>query len=308
MMNMIKIFAVLLSAAGFVLTGAEPLTVSCTTYPVWLLTREITRGADGVKTELMIPAGTGCPHDYVLTPADMRKLGAKNLLVVRNGLGMDDFVLKPLAKMNPRAKVIEACEGLPVLYAECGCSHDHGHKEDHGHHKHSIANPHLFASPDSALGMVGKITLGLCKADPDRAGVYWKNEAVFVRKLRGLLAEMDQLRPKVSGKNIAVQHGIFDYLANSLELKTAVEIHGEGIAPSAAEMGKMARLIRKQKVAVIFTEPQYSAGTARTLARECGIKTVQLEPLASGPADPPEDHYVKVMRENLKKIRSVLAQ
>ena len=156
--------------------------------------------------------------------------------------------------------------------------------------------------------MTVKITAELCRADPARAAVYRKNEAAFAGKLRTLMEEMKQLRKSVSGKSIVVQHGIFDYLARALGLKIAAEIQSEGIAPSAAEMGKMARLIREQRVTVIFTEPQYSAGTARTLARECKIKTVQLEPLASGPADPPEDYYVKVMQDNLKKIRSVLAE
>ena len=311
-----QLLMLLVWAGVLALAGAEPLTVGCTTYPVWLLTREITAGVKNVRTELMIPAGTGCPHDYVLTPADMRKLGTKNLLVVRNGLGLDDFVLKPLQKMNPKAPVLEVCRGLPVLYEECSHDHGHDHKHDHdhdhagehhhGHHAHP--NPHLFASPDMARGIAANIAQGLCRADGANASAYRKNAAELDRKLRGLTDEMAQLKGLVRGKNIVVQHGVFDYLARALELKTAAEIQGEGAAPSAAAMRKLVKIIREHQVAVIFTEPQYSANSAKTLARECRIPVCQLDPLAGGPADPPQDHYVNVMRENLKKIREVLVK
>ena len=312
-----KVLTVFLAIFSLSVIGAEFLTVNCTTYPVWLFTRQITGGVKNVRTELMIPAGTGCPHEYVLTPADMRKLGTKNLIVVRNGLGLDDFVLRPLQKMNPKAPVINACEGLAVLKSECSCRHDHHH--DHGHHHdhdsdhhhdhdHHHGNPHLFASPDTALGMVGNIVNGMCKADPKNAEVYRRNGAVFEAKLRDLMTEVAKLKPLVRGKAVVVQHGVFDYLARALDLKIAAEIQGEGIAPSAAEMRKLAGTIRREKVAVIFTEPQYSVQTAKTLSKECRIGICQLDPLASGPADPPRDFYLITMRENLKKIRGALAK
>ena len=303
--------AILLTVLAGVLAGAENLTVNCTTYPVWLLTREITAGVKDVRTELMIPAGTGCPHEYVLTPADMRKLGAKNLIVVRNGLGLDDFVLRPLEKMNPKAPVIDACAGLAVLHSECGHDHHHGHDDHDGHdehHHHEHVNAHLFASPDTALGMVGNITGGLCKADPANAEEYRKNAAKFGAELSRLVREAEALKPAVKGKAVAVQHGVFDYLARALGLTVAAEIRGEGTAPSAAEMRKQVKILRDQRVRVIFTEPQYSAHTASALARECGIPICQLDPLASGPSDPPRGYYSRMMRENLEKIRSVLSK
>ena len=301
-------------------SAADLLNINCTTYPVWLLTREITDGVKNVRTELMIPAGTGCPHEYVLTPADMRRLGRKNLIVVRNGLGLDDFVLRPLQKMNPKAPVIDACAGLNFLESECSCGHDHGKhslghehgKHSHGdaeeHHHHHQVNPHLFASPDTASGMVGNIVNGLCKADPERAAEYRKNAAAFDAKLRELVIETEKLKPILGGKTVVVQHGIFDYLARLLDLKIVAEIQGEGIAPSASEMRKLVETIRRKKVAVIFTEPQYSAQTAKTLAKECRIGICSLDPLAGGPDDPPQDHYLVTMKENLNKIRGALTK
>lgn len=280
--------------------GAADLKVFCTTYPVWLLTRELTDGVKGVRTELMIPAGTGCPHEYVLTPGDLRKLGTPNLLVVRNGLGLDDFMLKPLRKVNPEAGVITACEGLDVLRGEC--HHDH-----HGEHEHT-ANPHLFASPDTAAGMIANIGAGLRKHDPAHADAYRRNEEIFRKKLQQLTAEMAQLKKDCAGKTVAVQHEIFDYLMRGLGLHIAAEISPEGTMPSAAGMKEMIRKFRKEKVSLILTEPQYPSRLAETLAKECGIPVCSLDPLAGGPERPGKDYYIRVMSGNLEKLRKALSK
>ena len=112
--------------------------------------------------------------------------------------------------------------------------------------------------------MVGNIVNGLCKADPEHAAEYRKNAAAFDAKLRELVIETAKLKQLVGGNAVVVQHGIFDYLARLLDLKIVAEIQGEGIAPSASEMRKLVETIRRKKVAVIFTEPQYSAQTAKT--------------------------------------------
>ena len=80
------------------------------------------------------------------------------------------------------------------------------------------------------------------------------------------------------------------------------------MAPSAAEMRHLVESIRRNKVTVIFTEPQFSSRVAELLARECRIPVCKLDPLANGPVNPPPGYYVRVMNENLSRIRSVLVR
>jgi len=313
-----KLWFVLLSAVcAAAMSAADARPVYCTTYPLYLFTKNLTRNCPDRRVELVIPPGTGCPHDYVLTPADMRKLGIKNLIVVRNGLGMDDFILKPLAKMNPDAVVIDATRGLRTLEEKpsCGYGHEHAEKSDahgeHGHehgHTHGGRNPHLFASPVTAMGMVENIARGLEKADPAHAALYRANAKAYLEKLNALKKQIDALAPRVKGHAVVAQHGIFDYLAEALGLKVAAAISDGKTSPSAAEMKALIREIKEKKISVIFTEPQYPARTAEALARECGIRTVRLDPVASGPADAPGDYYEKVMENNLKIIQSVFVK
>lgn len=316
-----RLWFILLSAVcAATLCAAEERPVYCTTFPVYLFTKNLTRDCKNIRVELIVPPGTGCPHDYVLTPADMRKLGTRNLILVRNGLGIDDFVLKPLAKMNSGAVVIDATQGLRTLEEKyfCSCGHDHGHEakaDEHKHaeksgehehgHSHGLRNPHLFASPVTAMGMVENIARGLEKADPANAALYRANAKAYLEKLNVLKKQIAALAPFVKGHAVAAQHGIFDYLAEALGLRVVATISDGQTAPSAAEMKELIHEIKEEKVSVIFTEPQYPARTAKALARECGIRTVRLDPVASGPADAPSNYYEKAMENNLKTIRKV---
>ena len=65
---------------GTALTAADQ--VFCTTFPVYLFTRNIMQGAPR-QPELLLPANLGCPHDYAVTPQDLRKVsGGSPLLLV----------------------------------------------------------------------------------------------------------------------------------------------------------------------------------------------------------------------------------
>ena len=72
----------------------KPLGILCSTFPMALFTRNIVDSADQVTVELLIGAQVGCPHDYAVTPADVRKVARADILVI-NGLGMEDRFCHP---------------------------------------------------------------------------------------------------------------------------------------------------------------------------------------------------------------------
>ena len=306
-LNMRKfLFILFFLSFAVALPAMEELPVFCTTFPIYLFTKNLTKNCKNVRVELIIPAGTGCPHNYVLTPGDMRKLATENLILIRNGLGIDDFFLKPLAKMNQENRVIDATKGLRTLEEFSSCGHGHTHGIIHHHkHIHNDRNPHLFASPTTAMGMIVNIADGLEKMDPANAACYRANAEAYLEKLKKLNKQIEELSPLVKGHVIVAQHSIFDYLAEALGLKVAAKIFDETTSLSASEMKVLVRKIEEQNVSVIFTEPQYSARTAQAIAKECGIITVSLDPLASGPENAPDDYYEKVMENNLKMIKQI---
>lgn len=292
------------AATGF----AAPRQVLCTTFPLYQITRQVADGRDGVEIALLLPASLGCPHHYALTPADMRKLAAADVLIV-NGLGLEEFLGAPVARANPRLKTVDSSVGIQdLIRTEASCPH-HGLDGacDHDHH-HGEVNPHLFASPRMSGRLALHIAAELSKLDPDGAGLYFPNASAYARRMDALADEMAAAVAALPNRRIAQPHGVFDYLARDIGLEIAAELQPHGLEPSAAEMLALLKTIREQQVGAVFYEPQYPDKVARTLAREAGIPSAELDPGASGPYPAPLDHYETVMRRNLETLVHVLGE
>jgi len=293
---------------GKVSPAGAPRKILCTTYPVYLLVREVAEGGP-IRPELLLPPDTGCPHDYSLTPGDLMKLSGDGTLLIRNGLGLDDALWKTALAANPALRSVSLADGAAdVIHEDDDDEEEHEeHKHDamcgHDHHHHDgeQGNGHLFASPDTAAWMVENAVRALAGFDPDNAALYEKNGKKLQSELAKLAGEFRTAGLK--GRRIAVQHDIFAYLARLSGMEIEVSLHAEeSQSLSPALIAGICRKIREKKVTVLYAEPQYSRETAELIAREAGIVYCVLDPCASGPADPEPGYYVKVMRENLEKL------
>ena len=316
-----------LGLLGVVVGAAEaPKNILCTTFPVYQFTRAVAAGREGGggTVSLMLPAGLGCPHDYVLTPQDMAKVSGADILVV-NGLGLEEFLGAPVQRANGRLRTVDSTAGIPDLLEFTGdenAEHHGGHGEEndndsdndngHGHdceHEHVGVNPHLFASPRMAAKMVMNIAVGLAAADPAGAALYTANAKAYAKRLETLSAEFVAAGKTLRNNRIVTQHGVFDYLARDMgiDIVAVVQAHA-GQEPAAAEMLSIIKTIRATKAGAIFTEPQYPERIAQTLAKETGIATAMIDPVASGPDDANPDYYETVMRQNLATLQRVLGE
>lgn len=293
--------------------SAEQLTVLATTFPMYLFTRGVVAGRDRVRVDLMIPAQMGCPHDYALTPQDMRRLAAADVLVI-NGLGLEEFLGAPLARANPDLRVIDSSAGVDDLLPLTAAAPPGPRVKDHDHdHAHAGAaravNPHLFASPRQAARLVATIAGELAKIDPEGAPLYQANGHALGERLHRLADEFSSLAGRLGNTRIVTQHGVFDYLARDtgLAIVAVVQAHA-GQEPSAAEMLAIVRTIREHGAGALFTEPQYPAAIGRTIAAEADIPAATLDPAATGPEQPPADYYEQAMRANLATLERTLGR
>ena len=314
------VMAACFASAGLILpqaasaaAGQGKLRILATTYPVYLLARNVVQSNPGAQVDLLIPAQTGCPHDYALTPKDMQKLAQADVLLL-NGLGLDDFMLKALPNAKPGLVVVDSSAGITPLKEDSAHEdgdedhdgHDHaarqGHEESgHGHHHdHGGVNPHAFASPRLAAVMVKNMAQGLAKADPQNAASYESNASAYEKVLSGLSERLAALGNKAPNKGIALMHDALSYMARDGGLEVVAVIQeDEDAQPSAGRLITVAKILREHKPALIASEPQYSDKAVQTLAREVGIPAAQLDSLASGPASPSLDHYEKTMNNNI---------
>ncbi|NLX19434.1 MAG: zinc ABC transporter solute-binding protein, partial [Desulfobulbus sp.] len=294
----------------------KQLTVLTTTFPLYQFTQNITRDVTGVTVELMIPAQTGCPHDYFLTPGDMRKLERADVLIM-NGLGMEDFLHGAIKKAGAGLKVIDSSAGIKGLIAyEDAKPHDSGEREQPsqnkeqrytGHDHSSTFNPHLFASPHMAALLVHNIGQAMAGLDPSNAGRYAVNAKQYSRQLNELGQAFVALGKRLKNNRIVTQHGVFDYLARDMGLRVVAVVQAHaGRQPSAAEILRITQEIKKRHAGVVFTEPQYPEAVGTAIAREAGIPVARLDPVASGPQQAPLDYYEQVMHQNYLTLEQTL--
>ncbi len=287
-------------------SAEKQMSVLCTTFPIYQITRNVAQGSTGVNVELMLPSTLGCPHDYSLTPRDMQKLAKADVLVI-NGLGMEEFLGAPIKRANSRLAIIDSSAGIRNLLEYTEEDHDiREHREENGHH-HEGHNPHLFASPRMCGLLAVNIARGLSKADPKRAGIYSRNATDYKYKMDRLADEFTSQVKKLKNRNIVTQHGAFDYLARDAGLRIVAVLQSHpGQEPSASEMLSIVKKIKKYKAGAIYYEPQFSSKTPQALSKETGIPATILDPCATGPENAGLDYYESIMRRNILTIKSTL--
>lgn len=275
------------------------VSIVCSMFPVWLFTRNVTRDVPGVSVTLLLPATLGCPHDYVVTPTDVRRLEKADILVV-SGNGLDDFAADQYRSLHPAGKLVVASEP----------DGDEGHHGDHANehgHTGNEADAHQFASPRRAAEMVKRIGAGLAEADPRNAERYTRNAQTYARRLVALHEELRNAVSALPNTRIITQHSVFDLLAQDigLDIVGVIQAHA-GHDPSAQDVMALVAKAKSARAAAVMTEPQYPPKLGRTIAREAGIRTGVLDPVAGGPEDAQLDYYEETMRANLRTLQNVL--
>ncbi len=281
-------------------SAAEDLL--CSTYPVYLFTRNLAEGRDRFQVNLMIDSARGCPHDYAPTPAELERLSQARVLVI-NGLGLEGFLGRALKVARPDLKILDASGGRapggsaepPVILI----GKEAAAAMFAGHH-HDGPNPHLFVAPGPASAMVSNIAFGLTELDPEGADIYRNNAARLSREMTELSAAFDAARARLGGPKVIISHSVFEYMTQALNMTVVATVEEEdGAEPSAARLAELVRLARREGVRAVLVDPQGNLNLARTLGSEARIPVAVIDPVAAGPLDAPLDYYRKVMLTNL---------
>lgn len=299
-------FSLFLSVFSAVSLLAE-VNVLCTTAPVTLLAKAVIDGVDGYKVTTMLPAAIGCPHDYALTPQDMRKLAKADVIII-NGLGMEDFLDGAIPRVNRKALVVDSSKGvkglLPFRDSEEECS-EHGHAHKHEHKHEHAWNEHLFAAPGTAAELVRRIAEELSVKFPEDSVKFSENAKKYQDALLNLDKEYRAFGKSIPAekRNIAVQHGIFDYLAAALGLHVTEYLQPHtGSEPSAAQIREMTAHLKRHGASAILAEKNYPSKVTDLVSRETKIPVLTLSVQPESGATP--EAFLKLHRDNLEAMKA----
>lgn len=287
---------------GLALRAAErpPPNVVTTFLPAYCFTVNVAGPLATVRN--LLPEGVS-PHNYQLSPSDVRKLSEADLIVM-NGLGLDDWLRKAarVAGAARNVRVVELAEGLgPQIIHDAG----HSHGADEPPAERADVNPHFWLDPLLAAHAVTNILRGLEAIDPTRAADYRRNAAAYVERLQALDAALRTALAGFQRREIVTHHNAFPYFARryGLTLLGVVEEVPE-LAPSPRHLNRLHALIRRHHVPVVFTEPQSSPRLARQIAQDLGVPVEPLDTLETGPLTPTA--YEDGLRQNLRVLEKYL--
>jgi len=138
-------------------TAEQKTTIVTSFYPIYIMTKNISKDIPDVSVVNMTGTTTGCLHDYQLTPENVKTLEKASFFVI-NGAGMESF-MDEVVKQQPDLKTIEASRGIQLIKGD-------GDEGD---------NPHVWVSVDLCIQEVKNITEQLSQQDAAHAEQYQKN-------------------------------------------------------------------------------------------------------------------------------------
>jgi zinc/manganese transport system substrate-binding protein/zinc transport system substrate-binding protein/manganese/iron transport system substrate-binding protein len=283
--------------------SAEPLPVVATLPVLADFVRAV--GGDAVTVSSLI-TGLESEHTYTPKPSDVETVHRAAVLV-KVGLGLEVWVNGLIANAeNPRLIVVDTSQGIGLMRG--GDGHAHSDDKDalpHAEERRSGGNPHVWLDPENAQTMVRHVTDGLIKADPARKKTYLANQADYLKQLDDLTRTLKAKFEAVPNRKIVTHHAAWPYFARRFDLRIRGEIFTQiGAEPSAKRIADLIRLIKKEKIRVIVSEPQLSPKIPESLAQETGAKVVILTPLPG--ALPGTDDYLSMMRYNASVLLEAL--
>ncbi|MFI2349553.1 metal ABC transporter substrate-binding protein [Streptomyces sp. NPDC019443] len=297
--------------------NGDKLKVVASFYPMQYLAEQI--GGDHVSVSTLTEPGVE-PHDLELGPRQTAELNEAGYILYLKGI--QPAVDKAIAQSEAKNKVDAATlTKLEHHGTEGGHSHEGeetGHEEtgheESGHDEHAHegegeagADPHIWLDPVKYAEVAKGVGASLEKADPDHAADYKKNTESLVGKLNGLNTAFQQGLKNTTTKTFITTHSAFGYLAERYGLDQ------EGIAgldpesePSPARIRELQDVAKKDKVTTVFFETLASDKTAKTLAKDAGLKTDVLDPLEGITDKSKGRDYVEVMQSNLDALQKAL--
>ncbi|MES9507121.1 metal ABC transporter substrate-binding protein [Streptomyces sp. NPDC000609] len=279
--------------------NGDKLDVVASFYPMQFLAEQI--GGKHVSVTTLTKPGVE-PHDLELSPRQIGGLTDADFILYLKGIqpAVDDAIGQSGAKHVVDAAKLTALE-------------DHGTEtgaDEHGHEHHdgeAGADPHIWLDPVKYAEVAKGVGKALEKSDPDHAADYRKNTDALVTKLDGLNTAYENGLKNTATKTFITTHSAFGYLAERYGLTQ------EGIAgvdpeaePSPARLSEIHTIAEKNKVTTVFFETLASDRTAKTVAKDTGLRTGVLDPLEGITDKSKGTDYIEVMRSNLAALEKAL--
>jgi zinc/manganese transport system substrate-binding protein len=249
-------------------------------------------------------------HGFQPKPSDAAAL-ANAALVIRNGLGFEGWLDRMIRSSGFKGRLVTTTEGITPRMMEAHGHHGHDHGGAGRRHNHSVGprqvpDPHGWQDLGLGQHYVRNITAGLIAADPAGEVLYRRNAEAYAARLAALdqwvRAEIAQV--PAARRKLVTSHDAFGYFGSAYGVRFLAP---QGVSteaePSAAEVGRLIRLIRAENISALFMENMTNPATLQRIAQETGVRVrgrLYADALSSDTGPAPS--YEAMFRHNLSLI------
>ena len=290
--NIIFIVAiVLILIAGIVIGNlnrkddieGDSLKIVTSFYPIYIITLNITNGAENIEVSNMAENYVGCIHDYTLTTTDLKKFENADIFV-QNGYDMEQFSQK-IIDSYPDVKMVDSSTKITDFVQD-------GEE----------VNPHFWTSIDNYILQVEAITEGLKELDSSNSDLFEQNKNICVQKLQELKSSYEEFN--FEGNSVVSLNESFSYLFKFIGVnETLIETDHEQSSLSAETVREVIEEVKGTGIQAIVIGQNDDDQNAKLIASETGTKVYRLNDAMSG--DGSLDSYINTMKENLEILKTM---
>ncbi len=316
--------------------GSGKLQIVTTIFPEYDWIHNIL-GENPAKADVTMLLDTGVDlHSFQPTAADILKISTCDLFIYVGGESdewVDDalqeatnkemIVINLLDVLGDAVKEEEVIEGMQ----EEEHDHDHDdedHDEDHDHddedhdHEHEEGkieyDEHVWLSLNNAVVLAVHISEAVQKLDPDNAGLYKKNTAAYVEKLKALDADYQAALPAASVNTLLFGDRFpFRYLVDDYGLSYYAAFVGCSAETEASfeTITFLAQKVDELSLHAVMTIEGTDHRIAETIVQNTQTKDQQILTMDSMQSVTAKDvengtTYLSIMEKNLSVLKDAL--
>ena len=292
-----KIMAFLMILFSFTSFAKDKLKIGVTLQPYYSFVENVVK--DKAEVIPVVRLDLYDSHSYQPKPEDIKRINNLDVLVV-NGIGHDEFIFDILNAADRK-------KDIKVLYANKNVSLMPIAGSIRGE---KVMNPHTFISVTTSIQQLYNIARELGNIDSANKDFYLKNARDYAKKLRKLKSDALNEIKNLGNVDIRVAtlHGGYDYLLSEfgIDVKAVIE-PSHGAQPSAADLEKIIKIIKKEKIDIIFGEKNFNNKFVETIHKETGVEVRSLSHITNGPYEANSfEKFIKIdLDEVVKAIKDV---
>ena len=240
---------------------------------------------DGLGSPSLIVDGSNSPHNFSLKPSHAKMIEDAEI-IFWVGEDLETFMIKSLESIANNATKVSFMDLDSIIKLKFkeenileveGYDDDH---DDHDDHADGEFDAHIWLDPKNAIEIVNEIAKTLSLKDPNNKNVYYSNAEKLNHSLNELIEKINLSINKDA--RFIVFHDAYQYFEKRFDVSSAgALILNEEALPSAKKVSEIHKIIKKQNINCIISEPQFNPNIIKSIAQDSSILIRSFDPLGS---------------------------